>query len=288
MVSGINTNVGAMTAVRVLNATNAQLDNLQARISSGLRVATAKDNGATYGIAQQQRSEVNTIEAVKVGLSRATSAADVALAAGQAISDTFMLMRDKAVAATGISISPTTRAALNDEFVALRDSIASIIANANFDGINLLGGSGGGPLDVTFPASTDGLQVMRLPILDLNLTTSPPAMPPSGPGMYLDVTSDLTTDVAAQDTVARIIVSLDYINQELSRMGTAARRVENHVNFITRLSDSITEGIGNLVDADLAKDSAQLQALQVRQQMGSVSLNIANQAPNILLSLLRT
>lgn len=288
MVSGINTNVGAMTAVRVLNATNTKLDDLQARLSSGLRVANAKDNGATYGIAQQQRSEVKTIEAVRVGLSRATSAADVALAAGDAISDAFMQMRDKAVAATGVSISTSTRNALNDEFIMLRNSVASLIANATFDGINLLGGSGGGPTDVTFPASTDGLQLMRLPILDLNLTTVPVPLPPAGLAMYLDVTTDLSDPILAQEAVDRVIVSLDYVNQELSRMGTASRRVESHVTFISRLSDSITEGIGNLVDADLATDSAQLQALQVRQQMGNVSLNIANQAPNILLSLLRT
>jgi flagellin len=287
MATSLNTNVGAMTAVRVLNSTTRSLDTMQNRISSGLKVATAKDNGASYGIAQQQRSEVHSIEAVKTGLARATSAADVSLAAGEAISDVLMQMRDKAVAATGVSISATTRAAYNDEFIALRDQITSILDNATFDGMNLLKGPGVGPTTLTFPASADGAQTVALPILDFNLTTTPLTLG-GGPAMYLDITTDLTTDILAQEAVDRIIASLDFVNQELSRLGTSAKRIDNHVNFITRLSDSITEGIGNIVDADLAKESAQLQALQVRQQMSTQALNIANQSPSALLNLLRT
>jgi flagellin len=286
MTTSLNTNVGALTAVRVLNSTTRNMDAMQNRISSGLKVATAKDNGASYGIAQQQRSEVSSIEAVKVGLARATSAADVTLAAGEAISDVLMQMRDKAIAATGATISATSRASYNDEFIALRDQITSILDNATFDGMNLLKGPGLGPTSLTFPASADGLQTVGLPVLDFNLSTTPLALG-SGPGMYLDVTTDLSTDVLSQEAVARVIASLDYVNQELSRLGTAAKRIDNHVNFITRLSDSITEGIGNIVDANLAQESAHLQALQVRQQMSTQALNIANQSPQALLNLLR-
>jgi flagellin len=289
MATSINTNAGALTAVRVLNSTNRSMDMMQNRISSGLKVATAKDNGAAYGIAQQQRSEVSSIEAVKVGLARATSVADVTLAAGEAVSDVLMQMRDKAIAATGATISATSRASYNDEFVALRDQVASILENATFDGMNLLKGPGPGPgpSNLTFPASADGLQTVSLPVLDFNVTTTPLALG-SGPGMYLDISTDLTTDVLAQEAVDRVIASLDYVNQELSRLGTAAKRIDNHVNFITRLSDSITEGIGNIVDANLAQESAHLQALQVRQQMSTQALNIANQSPSALLNLLRS
>jgi flagellin len=289
MTTSVNTNVGALTAVRVLNSTTRSLDSMQNRISSGLRVASAKDNGATYGIAQQQRSEISSIEAVKVGLARATSSADVALAAGEAISDVFMQMRDKAVAATGATISATTRASYNDEFVALRNQVGSILANATFDGMNLLSGPGPGPgpTSLTFPASADGLQTVALPVLDFNLTTTPLTLG-SGPGIYLDVTTDLSDEIVSADAVQRIIASLDFINQELSRLGTAAKRIDTHVNFITRLSDSITEGIGNLVDTNLPQESAKLQALQVRQQMSTQALSIANQSPNALLNLLRT
>jgi flagellin len=289
MAGSVNTNVGAMTAVRLLGNTSRDLEALQTRISSGLKVANAKDNGASYGIAQQQRSEVRAFEAVSQGLGRATSAADVALSAGEAVSDVFVQMREKALAATGATISATSRTAYNDEFMALRDQVASILANAVFDGLNLLGGSplGPPPNDVSFPASTDGVQVVTLPILDFNLALSPTTLG-GPPGIYVDTTQDLTTEINAQDALAKITVSLDYINQELSRLGTAAKRIDSHMNFVSRLSDSIIEGIGNIVDANLASDSARLQALQVKQQIGTQALSIANQAPQSLLSLLRS
>jgi flagellin len=289
MTGSLNTNVGAMTAVRLLGNTNRDLEALQTRISSGLKVAGPKDNGASYGIAQQQRSEVRVFEAVSQGLARASSAADVALAAGEAISDVLVQMREKALAATGASISATSRTAYNDEFISLRDQVASIIANANFDGLNLVGGSplGPPPNDVSFPSSTDGLQTVTLPILDFNLALSPTTLG-GPPGMYIDVAQDISSDIIAQDSLDKITVTLDYINQELSRLGTAAKRIENHMVFVSRLSDSITEGIGNIVDANLASDSAKLQALQVKQQIGTQALSIANQSPQSLLSLLRS
>jgi flagellin len=287
MGTSVNTNVGAMTAVRILGNNTRALDEIEGRISSGLKVASAKDNGASYGIAQQQRAEVRSYGAVSEGLGRAISIADVALAAGDAISDVLIQMREKALAATGQTISATSRTAYNNEFTDLRDQVTSIIANASFDGLNLVGGIGAGPTDLLFPASSNGLQTVSLPVLDFNLTASP--VPLGGPpGMYLDVTTDLTTDINAQDALDRITASLDYVNQELSRLGTATKRIENHKIFVSRLSDSITEGIGNIVDANLASESAHLQALQVKQQLSTQALNIANQAPQVLLNLLRS
>jgi flagellin len=289
MAGSINTNVGAMTAVRLLGNTTRDLEALQSRISSGLKVANAKDNGASYGIAQQQRAEVRAFEAIQQGLGRASSAADVALAAGEAVSDVLVQMREKALAATGTTISATSRTAYNNEFIALRDQVASILANANFDGLNLVAGSplGPPPNDVTFPASTDGLQTVNLPVLDFNLAPSPVALG-GPPGIYIDVAQDLSTDVLAQEALDKLTVSLDYVNQELSRLGTAAKRIEGHKIFVSRLSDSIVEGIGNIVDANLAQDSARLQALQVKQQIGTQALSIANQSPQTLLNLLRS
>jgi flagellin len=289
MATSINTNVGAMTAVRILGNTSRDLESLQTRLSSGLKVANAKDNGASYGIAQQQRAEVRAFEAVHQGLGRATSAADVALAAGDAISDVLVQMREKALAATGMSISASSRTAYNNEFIALRDQVASILANASFDGLNLVAGSiiGPPPNDVTFPASTDGLQTVSLPILDFNLALSPTTLG-GPPGIYIDTAQDISTDVLAQEALEKITVSLDYVNQELSRLGTAAKRIESHMIFVSRLSDSIVEGIGNIVDANLAQDSARLQALQVKQQIGTQALSIANQSPQTLLNLLRS
>ncbi len=284
MGSSVTTNVGAMTALQALNMTGRDLQTVQGRINTGLKVATAKDNGAVYNIAQQQRSDLAAYEAVRSGLDRAKGIADVALAAGESISDVFKQMREKAVAASDTSISASSRAAYNSEFVALRDQVASIIANAQFDGANILGGGA----NLTFLANTSGSQTITLPTLDLALTTGAGTAPASpAADVYLGTTDDLTTAANAANARDRVAASLDYVNTELARLGAASKRIDSHNVFVSKLQDAITSGIGNLVDADLAKESAHLQSLQVKQQLGTQALSIANQAPQTILSLFK-
>lgn len=284
MVQSIQTNVGAMSALQSLNATSRQLSMVQDRINTGLKVSTAKDNGAVYNIAQQQRAENAAYSAVSTGLERAKGIADVGLAAGEVISDIFTQMREKAVAASDTSISATSRAAYNNEFIALRDQVASVIANANFDGANVLGGGA----SLSFLANTTGSQTVGLPTLDLTLAagagtaTASPAV-----DVYLGLTAVLDTAANSATARDRIVSSLEFINSELARLGAAAKRIENHNIFVGKLQDAITSGIGNLVDADLASESAHLQSLQVKQQLGTQALSIANQAPQSILSLFR-
>lgn len=282
--SSVQTNVGAMIALQNLNKTNRELESVQNRLNTGLKVANAKDNGAIYNIAQQQRSENSAYDAVTAGLNRAKSIADVALAAGEVISDIFMQMREKAVAASDSSISATSRTAYNNEFIALRDQVASVIANAVFDGANVLGGGA----NLTFLANTSGTQTLTLPTLDLTLVAgagTAPATPAAD--VYLGTTDTLTSAALASAARDRIASSLDFINGELARLGSAAKRIESHNIFVSKLQDSITSGIGNLVDADMAVEAARLQAAQVKQQLGTQALSIANQAPQSILSLFK-
>ena len=284
MANSVHTNMGAMVALQNLNATSRELNVTQSRINTGLKVAKAQDNGAVYNIAQQQRSENSAYGAVADGLNRAKSIADVALAAGEALSDLFTQMRQKAVAASDTSISATSRTAFDSEFKALRDQVPSIIANAVFDGANILGGGA----SLTFLANTTGTQTITLPTLDLALGTgagTTPAVPAAD--VYLGATSDLSTAALAVASRDQVVASLDYINSELARLGASTKRVENHSIFVSKLQDAITGGIGNLVDADLASESARLQSLQVKQQLGTQALSIANQAPQSILSLFR-
>jgi flagellin len=284
MNNSVHTNVGAMAALQNLNNTSRELGMVQNRINTGLKVATAKDNGAVYNIAQQQRSENSAYTAVKTGLDRAKAIADVALAAGESLSDIFTQMREKAVAAADTSISATSRAAYNSEFIALRDQVASVVANATFDGANLIGGGAA----LTFMANTTGTQTVSLPTLDLRLVADyATAGPYTGTAMALDLTDDLTTAAAAAQNRDRVAASLTFINSELARLGAAAKRIDSHAIFVGKLQDAITGGIGNMVDADLASESARLQSLQVKQQLGTQALSIANQAPQSILSLFR-
>ena len=284
MTNSVHTNVGAMVALQNLNSTSRDLAVAQNRISTGLKIATAKDNGASYNIAQQQRSENSAYDAVADGLNRAKSIADVALAAGTALSDLFTSMREKALAASDTSISATSRAAYNNEFKALRDQVPSIIANAVFDGANILGGG----TNLTFLANSTGTQTITMPTLDLSLGTTTGTTPASPAiDIYLGATSDLSTAALAATSRDQVVASLEFINTELSRLGATAKRIDNHAIFVSKLQDAITSGIGNMVDADLAQESARLQSLQVKQQLGTQALSIANQSPQSILSLFR-
>lgn len=285
MSGSVHTNMGAMTALQNLNKTNREMDGIQSRINTGLKVAVAKDNGAIYNIAQQQRSELSAYDAVRNSLNRAKSIADVALAAGEQISDIFSQMREKAVAASDASASATSRAAYNAEFIALRDQVASVIANAVFDGGNAVDGAA---TNFTFLANSTGSLTVTLPIIDLRLVTGAgTAVAAPAADIYLGTTDVLDTAANAATVRDRIAASLEYVNSELARLGASAKRIENHEIFVGKLQDSIKGGIGNLVDADLAVESARLQAAQVKQQLGTQALSIANQAPQSILSLFR-
>jgi flagellin len=271
MANSVHTNQSSMIALQNLNMTSRSLETTQNRINTGLKVANAKDNGASYNIAQQLRSENSAYEAVRNGLNRAKSMADVGLAAGEAISDVLTQMRDKAVAAMDASISATSRTAYTNEFTSLRDQITSIVANAVFDGANLIGGG----VNRDFLANTNGTQIVTLPTLDFTLGT-------------LALTgSTLTTAAIASTSRASVETALTTVNSALARLGVATKRVESHEIFVSKLQDAITGGIGTLVDADLASESARLQSLQVKQQLGTQALSIANQAPQSILSLFR-
>lgn len=303
MSNSIHTNMGAMIALQNLKRTNTDLAKIQDRISSGLRIATAKDNGAVYNIAQQMRSEHSAYDAVTTGLNRAASTADVALAAGEKISDLLVQMREKAVAASIDNLTASSRAAYNADFESLRDQINQYVANAVFDGGNLLDGRNDPVIPTlsgvyTFLGNTTGTQTIDLPITDFRLldttTPGPPApIPPAvatpydADQMQIEATSTLLTADDAADVRNRIAASLEFVNAQLGKIGSAAKRIDAHMVFVTTLQDSIKGGIGNLVDADLAVESAKLQATQVRQQLGTQALSIANSAPQSILSLFR-
>ncbi len=274
MVSSIHTNSAAMTALQTLNSTNSELEKTQARVSTGFKVAGARDNSAVYAVAQGMRGDVATLGAVRASLDRANSIADVAIAAGETISDLIIQMREKAVAAKDPSIDAVTREAYDNNFRELLEQITTIINTADFDGANLLNGSLTN--GIAFLADASGNDTLTLSSEDLSLGGSIITVPP---------TASLGSTTLASQVVDALGASLDNVNAALSRLGAGAARIDAHVGFVGKLEDSLTAGIGNLVDADLAKESARLQALQVKQQLGTQALSIANQNPQTILSL---
>ncbi|TRO93663.1 flagellin [Glycocaulis profundi] len=274
MTLSVNTNASAMVALQTLNKTNSQLDGAQNRINTGLKVGGAKDNSSVYAVAQGMRADSGALGAVKTSLDRAVSIGDVALAAGESISDLLIEMREKATAAMDPSIDTFARQAYDSDFKALIDQVNVILTNAEFDGANLLNGalSNGIP----FLADANAARSITLGSRDLSF---------SGNFITLSATASLGTATLAAQVVSAIKISLDNVNSALAQLGSDLKKIEAHRTFVTKLGDSLEVGIGNLVDADLARESARLQALQVKQQLGVQALSIANSQPQIILSL---
>jgi len=272
MAFSVNTNAPALQALQNLNITDRALGKVQTQINTGLKVASSKDNEAVFSIAQSLRSDVSGLNAVKSSLDRAMSTIDVAVAAGEAVSDLLIEMKEKAVAAKDAGLDTSSRTALNDEFAELRNQITSIVDNAEFNGTNAVDGSAA----IVAITNDDGSNTISISAQDLSL---------GGTTVTLAGTTTIDTAANASAAVALIDASITNVNSSLSELGAGAKRLELQQAFANKLSDTIQIGIGNLVDADMAKASAQLQALQVKQQLGLQALSIANQAPQAAVSL---
>ena len=271
----VNTNIGAMVALQYLNATQRDLEMTQGHINSGLKVANAKDNGAVYAIAQNMRGNVAGYGAVVDSINRGVSTIDVAISAGQSISDLLNDLKGKALAGADASLDTASRNALNADFTALRDQITTIVQNASFNGTNMVDGT---TANFQALASADGTKKITVAGQTLKL---------SGTIVTVKTTSTISTAAKASTMIGAINISIQNVNAALAKMAAGSKKFSIQATFVGKLVDTLSAGIGNLVDADMAVESAKLQSLQVKQQLGIQALSIANSAPGITLSLFR-
>ena len=421
----VNNNYGAAIALQSLNQTNKELDTVQNRINTGLKVSSAKDNGAVFAIAQGQRARVSALAAVQDGINRVTNVIDAGLAAGSSVSDLLSQLKTQAAAAMSEDLSTEQRQAYADNFNDIRASINAQLAAATVNGANLVDGtnlangikvlqsdltntSGGGdvatvsntakPATTVTPQASDLVinaseawdaandlvadDYLRIAVTDVatgtvtnyaiqitatttiqsmidevnsatsgqitaNYNASTGALSfqaqagvatttftvatnsdatgagtartstfvgsgaaadaadvrPSNQSLVagydfrvggsgalaslstLSIAGATTTGASAAYTALGDMI--DTLNSQLSTLGSKAKALETQNTFLTKLTDTLNAGISNLVDADLAKESARLQSLQIKQQLGAQALSIANQAPSLLLSFFR-
>ena len=210
-----------------------------------------------------------------MSLERANSIAQVSMTAGETVSDLLVELKAKVVAAMDTSLDTSSRTALNSDFQAILRQITQVVTNGEFDGANLLNGLGG---NIQFLANAEATTRLTLSTRSLALGSS---------NITIPAAAAITTVTMATTVLARLETSISNVNQALGNMGSQAKQVEAHLAFVSKLTDTLEAGVGNLVDADLAKESARLQALQVQQQLGAQALSIANAAPQIILQLFR-
>src|SRR5580698_524417 len=203
----VNTNTDAMTALEYLNQTQGQLSQTENAVSTGLTVASAKDNGAIYAIAQNMRGDVAGYAAVTQSLENGSSTVDVALSAGQSISDLLIQMKQQALAASDTSLNTTSRNALNANFQALLQQISTVVTNASFNGANLINGSTN---QIMALASADGQH--RITVQAENMSLS---------GSIVTVASNATisTQTGASSMVTSIENSLTNVDAALATLG---------------------------------------------------------------------
>lgn len=269
MVLSVNTNPGADLGIQQLSRTKRELLNTGNRITTGLKINGPKDDAATYAIAQALRGQVAGATAVKGALSAGESTVATALAAGQTVSDLLIEMKAKIVQGNQSGLDASSRNAINNDLAALSENLSTIVSTAEFNGANLIEG---GASDLFVLSAEDGSTI----------TVSAQDLSASGLGVD---TLSLLTEADAEAALAAIDNALNSATSSLAELGSSAQRLEDQNDFTTQIRDNLSEGIGNLVDADLGEEAANLALNQVKEQLGLNTLAIANAGPRSILSL---
>jgi flagellin len=298
--NSINTNTGAMIALQNLAATQTQLGTVQNRINTGLKIASAKDNGAIWAIAQTQKAQVVSLDAVTNSLNNGKSVLDTTLQAGSQMMDILNQMRQKALAASDAGVDNASRTQYQNEYAKLAQSYANVVASASFNGVNLIDASPGsvaaiGSADAQIKITSAHKSLNAATVFAGDTALALTAGTVTAPATTATVDSAAVvagnwadgTGVLAKGSMDLIDTAIKTVTQAMSGFGVDSKAVDNQLDLVSKLQDSLNTGIGNLVDANLAQESASLQALQTKQQLGVQALSIANQSTGILLGLFR-
>ena len=272
--NSINTNSSAFIALRTLNSVNRNLDQTQNRVSTGLKIAGALDDASNFSIAQGIRGELKAIGAVTQGLNNAKGIGKVALAGTTGLSNLTADIRQKITELSNEGITTQQRSILTNDFNQLLSQAANFIDNAVFNGVNLLDTAIASPSIVTLSNLNGG----TLTLSNADLRTEVNALAIASVGSASSAQAVITTQFNALEST---------VNDALGSLGAEVRALELQTQFLEQISDATSEGLGNIVDADLARESARLTALQVQQQLSIQTLGIANQRPQSLLGLFR-
>jgi flagellin len=273
--NSVNTNRQAVFALQSLNQTSSELSGVQKRVSTGFRVADARDDGGAFAVAQKVRSDVAGVTAVGEQLGGVKGVLQTTFAALSTVSDTMKQVRATLTRLADGSINGDQRDQYNTQYTLLTQQISDFIDDATYNGrtlLSLVGPAGG---DITGIRNEGGgtFTVTAVDGATLKLATVPPADATAAQAMIGAGGAFATTDAA--------------ISTALNEFGSSMQYVDNQITYNSKKIDAMNDGLGALVDADLAKESSKLQALQTRQQLGIQTLGIANQGPQVLLSLFR-
>lgn len=282
MTTSVNTNIGAMTALQSLRSINKELDVTSKRIQTGYKVADAFDDASIFAVAQGIRSTVKQYAAVQSGLSNGEGIGQVAGSALKGVSDLIADIKAKITALSDGSLSTTQVTTYSTDLMKQLSQVSNYITQASYNGRNLFTNSN----SVSFLADTTGT----------TLTLSSQSANTSGAyNTFSAAAIVFTAGVFANPGSASFITTINTavgtfesaINTASGTVAAETRSLTLQKSFINDLVDATKKGLGALVDADVAAESANIQSLQVKQQLGIQALSIANQSPQSLLALFR-
>ena len=275
-INSIITNSNAMTALRHLNETNRQMETTQGRISTGLKINNAVDDASNYTIAQGLRSDIKAMSVISQGLNNTKGVAQVAMAGATSVSNLLGDVRAKLTEMSNEGINQAQRDILHADLQALMEQIDDFITNSNFNDQNLLET---GASNISTQANIDNANTIVLDAQDIQTNAGT---------LQTDITVIVTTNATMSLAVLNGTAFTDLedtVNTALSGLGADIRALNLQTEFLSEISDATEEGLGNIVDADMARESAKLSSLQIRQELSMQIAGIANKAPQSLLSL---
>ena len=267
------TNASAFTALRSLNKINQRLDTTQGRVSTGLKVASSLDDASAFAVAQGIRAEVRALDSVIQGLNNSKAVGKVAVAGATAVSNLMIDIRQKLTELANSSISTAQRTIIQRDFTELVSQAANFVSNATYNGFALL------TSDATSVNTLSNLGGSQLTLTaQTNVKTFINSL----------AAATTTTAVNAQSVIVGQFTQLETtVAQALGTLGAEVRALDAQTGFLEELRDTTTIGLGNIVDADLARESAKLTSQQIQQELSVQTLSIANTRPNTILSLFR-
>ena len=274
--NSVNTNIGSQVALQSLNRTSDQLSVVQKRISTGFRVADAKDDGGAFAVAQSVRADVSGLTAANEQLGGTKGVLETTFAALGKVSESMVKIRETLTRLADGTINDSQRGQYEAQYTALRTQIENFVSDATYNGRTLLttdAAAGGGDITAIRNESGGTFTVAAIDGAGSLLVATAPA----------DAAAAQTALAAGGDFKTVESAVADALNQ----FGSDSNYIDSQIRYNKDKADAMEGGLGALVDADLAKESAKLQSLQIRQQLGSQALSISNQAPQMLLSLFR-
>ncbi|MBS0638708.1 MAG: flagellin [Proteobacteria bacterium] len=280
--NSVNTNMGAMVALQSLEQTQKDLSATQKRISTGYRVADSTDDGAAYAIAQGVRSTVGALTSANQQLGNVQGLLATTQSGLNDISNTMNQMRDVLVKLADTNVTGNERTQYEAQYKSYSAQLKTFIEDASYNGKTLIG-------DI----STANGVFNRVAVVRNESGSTYGIATFSGSALYGSIAFTTTQLDGATTVAAFLTASGQFVNQQnavgsaLNTIGAEVNYVNNQVTFNKNKIDALNSGLGALVDADLAKESAQLTALQIRQQLGVQALTLANSAPQTLLSLFK-